>query len=353
MNTTDIMETVAVEPTVALVRAEKGSPLPAFTGAEMGAALTAYRDLQRALDLSMPDSIMTLDGKQFRKKSYWRAIAVAFNLTVEPVPGSERREVSTDFNDGRDNFGYVVTYRAVTASGRAATGDGSCFAVEKARRFRCPHPERPGSTRTVHFPAEACPDFDPAFQWRTLPAQATEHNIRSHAHTRAFNRAVSNLVGFGEVSAEEVQRDGYSVEAPPEPPARPTADYATTAAPPPQMQPRAEAAPGAVRIARVDKAPVRGGKTQGRVLFSDGVKASTVNDRLTAQCEQWCQDGADVVYETKQNGTFTNLVSVRTAHRDNEPELIDRAHYKPIDMDEIPFGWVLPLLLPALMWGLA
>jgi hypothetical protein len=44
-------------------------------------------------------------------------------------------------------------------------------------------------------------------KWATVPRQATEHNIRSHAHTRAFNRAVSNLVGFGEVSAEEIDRD--------------------------------------------------------------------------------------------------------------------------------------------------
>jgi hypothetical protein len=189
----------------ALVRGHD-TPMPAFTGAEMSQALTAYRELQRALDASMPEQIMTLDGKPFRKKGYWRAIAVAFNLTVEPMPGSERREVTTRFDDGRENFGYVVTYRASTPNGRSTTGDGSAFAVEKARRFRCPHPERPGSARTLHFPAEACPDFDPAFQWKTLPAQATEHNIRSHAHTRAFNRAVSNLVGFGEVSAEEVER---------------------------------------------------------------------------------------------------------------------------------------------------
>ena len=46
--------------------------------------------------------------------------------------------------------------------------------------------------------------------------RATEHNVRSHAHTRAYARAVSNLVGFGEVSAEEVDRS----DAPPAPVAR-------------------------------------------------------------------------------------------------------------------------------------
>jgi hypothetical protein len=67
---------------------------------------------------------------------------------------------------------------------------------------------RPGYVE--HFPHSSCPEFDPDFQWRTLPGDATDHNVRSHAHTRAFNRAVSNLVGFGEVSAEEVERDETS-----------------------------------------------------------------------------------------------------------------------------------------------
>lgn len=187
-------EVIAAEATRArsLAVIEKGTPLPAFRGAEMSEALTAYRELQRALDHAMPDQIMELDGKPFRKKGYWRAIAVAFNLRVECVTESE--EVDGVFQDSRPNFGWHVVYRAMASNGRAATGDGSCFAVEKAKRR-----------------GEADP-------WAALPRQATQHNVRSHAHTRAFNRAVSNLVGFGEVSAEEVDRDE---------PARPS-----TAAPP-------------------------------------------------------------------------------------------------------------------------
>ena len=34
------------------------------------------------------------------------------------------------------------------------------------------------------------------------------HNLVATAHTRAVNRAISDLVGFGEVSAEEVQASG-------------------------------------------------------------------------------------------------------------------------------------------------
>ena len=157
------------------------APVPTFTGAQMAEAFTAYQQLQRTLDDSMPDQIIEIEGRRFRKKGYWRAIAVAFNLTVEPI--DERRDVQGTFEDGQENFGWIVTYRARTATGRSATGDGACFAIEKAPRAQ-------------------------ANRWAQLPKPASEHNVRSHACTRAFNRAVSNLVGFGEVSAEEVVRDG-------------------------------------------------------------------------------------------------------------------------------------------------
>ena len=154
------------------------TPLPIFTGSEMASALLAYRELQQALDRSMPEQIIKLDGKPFRKKGYWRAIAVAFNLTVEVE--SERREIYGELEDGSPNYAYLITYRASTAAGRSETGDGACAAAEKSRGRM----------------------------------KASEHNVRSHAHTRAFNRAVSNLVGFGEVSAEEVERDEHGSAAP-------------------------------------------------------------------------------------------------------------------------------------------
>ena len=112
---------------------------------------------------------MQLDGRPFRKKGYWRAIATAFNLKLEPI--DERREVAGRFADGRDNFGYIVTVRAIAPNGRYAVGDGACFAIEKARRFRCPHPHPSWSGKTLHFPPTTCPDFDPTFQWRALPEQ--------------------------------------------------------------------------------------------------------------------------------------------------------------------------------------
>jgi hypothetical protein len=131
--------------------------------AQAVSALENYRQIQAALDKSMPDCIMEIGDKKFRKKVYWRAIATAFNLELE-LKEEHREEIGGD-------WGYLVTYRATAGNGRTCDGDGACFASEKR-----------GDVATVH-------------------------NVRAHAHTRAKNRAISDLVGFGEVSAEEVNRD--------------------------------------------------------------------------------------------------------------------------------------------------
>jgi hypothetical protein len=177
------------------------SPVPMFGAAAMSSAFRAYQALQHTLDEAMPDQLLRLEGRIFRKKGYWRAVGTAFNLTIELV--DERREIHGTFEDGHDNFGWLAVYRATTPTGRSAIGDGACFALEKAARRE-------------------------ANKWAKLPWQATEHNVRSHAHTRAFNRAVSSLVGFGEVSAEELEREDDE---------RPEAMPATTSLPPDSSAP--------------------------------------------------------------------------------------------------------------------
>ena len=152
---------------------------------DVAEAFEEYRTIQATLDRAMPDCIMEIQGRSFRKKSYWRAIATAFNLDVT-LEAEERQDAEGD-------WGYVATYKATAPNGRSATGDGACFASEK----RGP--------------------------------QATVHNVRSHAHTRAFNRAVSNLVGFGEVSAEEMEREETKPMRDVTPPKRPPVPPAAAA----------------------------------------------------------------------------------------------------------------------------
>lgn len=289
------------------------SPLPAFSGQQMAEALVAYKDLQAALDKAMPDAIMELDGKPYRKKGYWRAVAVAFNLTVEPT--DEKYLERGAFKDGRPNFGYVVAYRASTPNGRSATGDGACFAVEKAKRFRCPHPEdpdNPRSRRTLHFPPENCPDYNPEFQWLSLPGQSTDHNIRGHAHTRAYNRAVSNLVGFGEVSAEEVDRDEHvttthqqeSVPAG-ERKERPAKEAkADTAA---KTEPRSDGVTTVKAVKVVEGESARGPWTRYDVQFTDGRRGNTFDKKLGEQALAFKASGADIVPELEKKDKGTDL----------------------------------------------
>ena len=169
IDATEVIETAPDDDRTALaVSADRAAALlPVFNGAQMAHALTAYRELQGALDRAMPEQIMNIKGRPFRKKGYWRAIRTAFNLNVACV----REEA--------DDYGWRVVYRATTPNGRFADGDGSCEYEEKAE------------------------------------GQDTEHNVRAHAHTRAFNRAVSNLVGFGEVSAEEIGQRGAAPRSAP------------------------------------------------------------------------------------------------------------------------------------------
>lgn len=147
---------------------------PKPSAEEFARDFETYRAIQATIDKCMPDSIMDIKGKPFRKKSYWRAVATAFNVTVEPA-SDEYFEIG-DITTNDYDWGYRINYKASTPSGRVAYGDGTCMASEKRRKD--------GSM-----------------------VDATHHNVRGHANTRAINRAVSNLVGFGEVSAEEMPMD--------------------------------------------------------------------------------------------------------------------------------------------------
>ena len=105
-----------------------------------------------------------IQNKPYVKKSGWSKYALACNVSTEV-----KDERSEDRNGSRI---YHFTYKAIhLPSGRYAEAVGSASESEK---------------KTWNHP---------------------EHDIRTLAQTRAFNRAISNLVGGGEVSAEEMQTD--------------------------------------------------------------------------------------------------------------------------------------------------
>ncbi len=45
--------------------------------------LAEYKKLQELLDKAMPDSMMDIQGKKFRKKKYWRGVKVHFRISIE------------------------------------------------------------------------------------------------------------------------------------------------------------------------------------------------------------------------------------------------------------------------------
>jgi hypothetical protein len=96
----------------------------------------------------------------FLKKSFWRKVATAFNL-VDEIISEEKIE------EKAGHYKYKFVVRAIAPNGRSSVGVGMCSTSEK--------------------------DY-----------AAKEHDIYSTAHTRAKNRAISDLVGGGEVSAEEI-----------------------------------------------------------------------------------------------------------------------------------------------------
>ncbi len=182
-------------------------------------ALTTYQEIQKVFDEKMPEAIIQIGEKKFRKKVYWRAIATAFHVSCE-VRSVDRIE-NPDVNFGGipiDDWGYDAVVRAIAPDGRISDGDGSCMASEKwTLRPECPSC---GSSASAFRSKKG--DAKEFYCWRKKggcgaewdggpnatmgvdDSQATLHNIRSHAITRAKNRAISDLVGFGEVSADEL-----------------------------------------------------------------------------------------------------------------------------------------------------
>jgi hypothetical protein len=120
-----------------------------------------YQDLKTKVGVA--SDFQEIRGKMHPKKSFVRKAQKFFGVSCEIL----RDEVWTDLDGNR--VGWIFTVRAIhPATGLYQDADGSCESIEKEK------------------------------------GQDTLHNVRAHALTRAKNRAILDLVGFGEVSAEEI-----------------------------------------------------------------------------------------------------------------------------------------------------
>jgi len=131
--------------------------------------MKAYQQLLH--DLLDPSDWQGTGSDKFLKKSGWRKISRAFNLSLTKISLTVERD--TEGNPIRAE----AVFRALAPNGQVQDGDGYCsideprFASQKGR-------------------------------------QKIENDLRATATTRAKNRAISDLVGMGEVSAEEVDARG-------------------------------------------------------------------------------------------------------------------------------------------------
>lgn len=155
----EIVEAEAVE-----IGTEIATILMPAPAEDCRAAMRAYQETTAAI-LDETDWQAAGGGRRFVKKSGWRKLAKAYNLSCTTIS----TEVDRDANGQAIRASAIV--RATAPNGQVSDGDGYCSADES--RFR-------GN------------------------AGKLENDLRTTATTRAKNRAISDLVGFGEVSAEEI-----------------------------------------------------------------------------------------------------------------------------------------------------
>ncbi len=136
-----------------------GFVMPAMTGAQAKAHMQMFQELKANL-LSTTDYV-TINGKPYIKRSGYRKFALAFNITDEII--KEDKEV----HEQTGAITWTIHVKASAASGRSCVGVAKCTTTEKTFS----HPD---------------------------------HDSYATAHTRAKNRAISDLIGSGEVSAEEM-----------------------------------------------------------------------------------------------------------------------------------------------------
>ena len=118
-------------------------------------------DYQRITQRKKVDGKWIAEQVDFPKKSAWRKLSKFYGVSTEIL--EKNRE---DHEDGSFTWNYSVRAWQGPVS---TTGEASCTNTEKGTKSR--------------------------------------HDTKATAHTRAKSRAISDLIGFGQVSAEEIGND--------------------------------------------------------------------------------------------------------------------------------------------------
>ena len=144
-------------------------------------AFTIQQRLAAAYDAACaaligPNDVQEERGRKFKKKSAWRKLARHFAISIDADPAD------TTFT--RFDGGWLATARAVAVApwGQRFTDVGACGSDEEVGRRRI-----------------------------------TMADAIATAMTRAINRAISNLIAMGEVSAEELSDRTSQADVVPDP----------------------------------------------------------------------------------------------------------------------------------------
>jgi len=139
--------------------------LPLVTPEEAAAQWARFEALKSKL--LVDDDYQLIAGKRHFKRSGLRKLGVYFGISDRLL-----KEERTDRDDG--SFNWRVVVQAIAPNGRSCVGVGACDSRE--RNF-------------AHV----------------------EHDIYATAHTRAKNRAISDMIAGGAVSAEELTTGSMDV----------------------------------------------------------------------------------------------------------------------------------------------
>lgn len=170
---------------------------------EIAKTYDAFEEVKSEL-LDPNADMETIGGNPFITKSGWRKIATAFNISVE----------TTEENRSQQNgiVQWRVKAKAIAPNNVSATGIGMAASNESNFMDFLTKDLDQTSVEVAENYGEDVDDVlvvDDCYRALKDPKEVDEHDIFATAATRAKNRAISDLVGGGEVSAEELDADAF------------------------------------------------------------------------------------------------------------------------------------------------
>ncbi|MBR2557094.1 MAG: hypothetical protein IKE95_01785 [Methanobrevibacter sp.] len=165
-----------------------------FDIVDVEAAKEFMDNYQKLVNKLLDESDYQMIGdKKAKKKSAWRKLATAFHISDEIV----NEELVYDDTNQIISARYKV--RATLPNGRSTIGVGACSIFDKIR-----YKDTPKYVADKDTPSN--------FILRGRFSNA-EHDVPSTAHTRAKNRAIADLIGAGEVTADELDEEYYGSDS--------------------------------------------------------------------------------------------------------------------------------------------